>query len=95
MSTRSTWVIALHGTISVVVLSMGLYVLAENKMIMLGKLSGGLYKFNFPNNVIIAISFFLVSAFVILVLIESKRMKIINQWLIIVALVLFFIGVFI
>ncbi len=95
MSTRSTWVIALHGTISVVVLSMGLYVLTENKMIMLGKLSGGLYKFNFPNNVIIAISFFLVSAFVILVLIESKRMKIINQWLIIVALVLFFIGVFI
>jgi len=95
MSTRSTWVIALHGTISVVVLTMGLYVLTENKMIMLGKLSGGLYQFSFPNNIIIAISFFLVSAFVMLVLIESMRMKIINQWLIIVALVLFFIGVFI
>ena len=92
---KSPWTIALHGIISVVVLAMGLFVLIEKKMIISGKLSGDLYKFDYPNNIIIAISFFLVSAFVMLVLIESKRMKKINQGLIIAALVLFFIGAFI
>jgi len=91
---RSPWTIVLHGAIALVLFGLGLFVLIENKMIISGKLSGNLYKLDYPNNILIAVSFFIVSAFTMLVLREGERIKTISQWLIIAALILFLLGAF-
>lgn len=92
---RSIWTIVLHSALSLVVLAAGLYILFEKKMIISGKLTGHVYEFEYPGNVIIASSFFLVSLFLILVLRENKRVYKVSEWLLISALVLFIIGAFI
>jgi len=91
----STKSIILHVTISLILLSTGLYVLIEKRMIIAGKLTGDIYEFNYPNNIIIAVSFFLQAIFAITVLIKKKSFKKINEWVLISALILFVVGVFI
>mgnify|MGYP001040419021 CR=1 FL=1 len=88
----SRWTIILHSVISFVVLSLGLYVLIEKKMIISGKLTGDLYEYEYPGNILVALSFLFVSAFVMLVLVKDKRIKRINEILILSAMILFFVG---
>lgn len=64
-------------------------------MIISGKLTGDIHEFDYPNYIIITISFFFGSAFSMLVLVEKKPFKKISEWLLIVALILFVVGVFI
>lgn len=92
---RSVWTIILHSIISLIVFLLGLYVLIEKKMIISGKLTGDLYQFDYPGNVIIALSFFIVSAFMVVVLLKGKKTKKIAEWLLITALLLFVVGAFI
>lgn len=86
--------ISLHIFISLVLLVIGLYVLIEKKMVIAGKLTGEVYEFSYPTNIIIAVSFFLESLFTILILVENKKFKKLSEWVLIVALTLFVIGVF-
>jgi hypothetical protein len=88
----SRWTIILHSIISFVILSLGLYVLIEKKMIVSGKLTGDLYEYEYPGNILVALSFLFVSAFVMLVLVKDKRIKRINEILILSAMILFFVG---
>jgi len=92
---RSVWIIILHSIISLTVFLLGLYVLIEKKMIISGKLTGDLYQFDYPGNVIIALSFFIVSAFMVVVLLKGKKPRKIAEWLLITALLLFVVGAFI
>lgn len=71
---------------------MGLYVLIEKKMIIASKLTGGIYKYDYPGNIIVAISFLFISIFVMLVLIKDKKIKVVNEILVVLAMILFFIG---
>lgn len=88
----SRWTIILHSIISFVILSLGLYVLIEKKMIVSGKLTGDLYEYEYPGNILVALSFLFVSAFVMLVLVKDKKIKRINEILILSAMILFFVG---
>lgn len=90
MPSRSTMI--LHSIISLVIFSLGLYVLIEKKMITLGKLTGNLYEYDYPGNIIVSLSFLFVSSFVMLVLFKDKRIKRINEVLVLSAMILFFIG---
>lgn len=92
---RSVWIIILHSIISLTVFLLGLYVLIEKKMIISGKQTGDLYQFDYPGNVIIALSFFIVSAFMVVVLLKGKKPRKIAEWLLITALLLFVVGAFI
>ena len=90
MHSRGT--IIIHSVISLVILSIGMYVLIEKKMIISGKLTGGFYEYEYPVNIIVAMSFLLISAFVMLVLIKDKRIKLVNEILVLFAMILFFVG---
>lgn len=90
MHSRGT--IIIHSVISLVILSIGMYVLIEKKMIISGKLTGGFYEYEYPGNIIVAMSFLLISAFVMLVLIKDKRIKLVNEILVLFAMILFFVG---
>jgi len=89
---HSRWTIVLHSIISLTILLVGLYVLIEKKLIISGKFTGDLYKYDYPGNIIIATSFLFISIFVMLVLLKHKRVKIINETLIVLAMILFFLG---
>lgn len=89
---HSRWTIILHSVISLVLLSIGLYVLIEKKMIISGKLTGNFYEYEYPGNIIVFLSFLFISAFVMLVLIKDKRIKIVNEILVLFAMILFFVG---
>jgi len=89
---HSRWTIILHSVISLVIFSVGLYVLIEKKMIISGKLTGNLYEYEYPGNIIVALSLLFVSVFVMLVLIKNKRIKIVNEILVLLAIILFFVG---
>ena len=52
----------------------------------LGKLTGDIHEFDYPNYIVIAISFFLESIFTLLILVEKKPFKKINEWLLILTL---------
>ena len=88
----SRWTIILHSIISLVILSLGLYVLIQKKMIISGKLTGNLYEYAYPGNIIVFISFLFISAFVMLVLVKDKRIKRVNEALVLLAMILFFVG---
>ena len=89
---HSRWTIVLHSIISLAFLSVGLYVLIEKKMIIAGKLTGSFYEYEYPGNIIVSLSFLFVSAFVMLVLVKDKRIKRVNEILVLTAMVLFFVG---
>ena len=89
---HSRWTIIIHSVISLVILSIGMYVLIEKKMIISGKLTGGFYEYEYPGNIIVGMSFLLISAFVMLVLIKDKRIKLVNEILVLFAMILFFVG---
>lgn len=88
--------IVLHLLISVFALAAGIYVIIEKKMIISGRLTGGLYKFDFTGSLLIALSFFMFSVFSVLVLFQEKKyIKQICEWLFIVAILSFVIGAFV
>ncbi len=87
--------LALHVVIASVLLFIGLYVLLENKLLISGKLTGHIFEFEYPNNLLIAFSFFLQSLFSVMVLVDGERLRRINEKVLIIALLLFVVGVFI
>ena len=73
----------------------GFYVLIEKKMMFGGRYNPGhLYEFDFPANIIMATSFFLVAALIIIALTGIKHKNKIIEGLILTAFVLFIIAVF-
>lgn len=84
--------IIIHSIISLVVIAIGIYVLVEKKMIISGKYSGGLYEFEYPANLLVALSAFLVAIFIMLVLVKRSYIKQVCEGLFITALILFVIG---
>ncbi len=84
--------IIMHSIISLVVIAIGIYVLVEKKMIISGKYSGGLYEFEYPANLLVALSAFLVAIFIMLVLMNKPYIKKICEVLFIAALILFITG---
>lgn len=92
----SFWTIALHSILSLAALSAGVYVLLEKKMLIGGRLiASAVYEFPFPANLVMASSLILLSVFIMLTLYENKAIKKTAEWILIVALVLFFLGAFI
>ena len=89
---HSRWTIILHTVISLVSLSIGLYVLIEKKMIISGMLTGNFYEYEYPGNIIVSLSFLFISVFVMLVLVKDKRIKRVNEVLVLTAMILFFVG---
>lgn len=84
--------IVMHSILSLIVIAIGVYVLIEKKMIISGKYSGGLYELNYPANLLVAISAFLVAIFIMLVLVKRPYIKQICEGLFITALILFITG---
>lgn len=92
----SLWNIVFHSILSLISLAIGLYVLIEKKLLIGGRFSPGeVYEFSFFSSIIMAASFFLVSIFIMLTLANSKRIKKACEWILIVALILFFLGAFV
>lgn len=89
---RSLWTVILHSFLSLIIFSIGLYVLIEKKMIIAGKLAGDFYVYKYPGNIIVSLSFLFVSAFVMLVLINDAKVKRVNEFLVLSAMILFFVG---
>jgi len=93
MHSRKT--IILHASIGLILIGISIYVLLEKKLFIGGKLTGHIFEFNYPANIIMATSFFLEAIFSITTLIEGKLMKRANEMILISALILFVIGAFI
>ena len=89
------WIFVLNGSISVFLLYLGLYVLKEKKVLIAGKLTGHMHKLDYPGYIFVAISFFTVAVFVVMVLIDGRHIKKICEWLLISAFILFVTGVYI
>ncbi len=95
MSKHTPWTIILYSLLSLLPLLVGLYVLIEKKIIIGGRLSPGeVYELAFPANIIMATSFFLFSALILLALIDGKHIKKISVWTFFTALLLFITGAF-
>lgn len=87
--------IALHSVISLVLLGLAIYVFIEQRIVISGKLTGSSYELGSTGSAIIAVSFLLQSIFSLLILVERPRYKKISEWLLIVSLLLFVVGVYI
>jgi hypothetical protein len=85
----------LHGLIFIVLLALGLYVLFEHKVLISGKLTGDIYELDYPAYLLVSFAFFIAALVSIFVLFKNQRFKKINEWLLIVALIAFCLGVFI
>ena len=86
------WAIVLHAFLVLVTFLLGLYVLVEKKMLVAGMLVGDVHHYEYPGNILAAVSFFLVSVFFAMVLFENKKLKIAKELLIVAAMILFFVG---
>lgn len=84
--------IVMHSILSLAIIAIGIYVLIEKKMIISGKYSGGLYELDYPANLLVAVSAFLVSIFIMLVLVKRPYIKRICEGLFVTALILFITG---
>ena len=92
----SFWTITLHSILSLAALSSGVYVFIEKKLLIGGKLIPGLvYEMPFPSNLIMASSLTLLSMFLMMTLSENKTIKKVSEWVLILAIVLFFVCAFI
>lgn len=85
----------LHGLVFIFLLTLGLYVLFEHKVLLSGKLTGDIYELDYPAYLFISFAFFITALVSILTLFKTQRFKKINEWLLITALVMFCVGVFI
>jgi uncharacterized membrane protein len=72
----------------------GVYALVERKLIISGKYTGSLHYFNQTESILVAVSHFLVSIFILLFLSKNKTLKNIAQWLLLTAIALFIVSPF-
>ena len=85
--------LVLHASLSLAALAVGIYVVVEKRLMIGGRFSTStIYDFPFPSNIVMAMSFFLVSIFIMLTLSENTKIKKACEWLLIAALVLFMVG---
>ena len=92
----SFWTITLHSILSLAALSSGVYVFIEKKVLIGGRLvPGEVYEMPFPVNFIMASSLILLSMFLMMTLSENKTIKKISEWVLILAVCLFFVCAFI
>ena len=92
---HNPWVIALNGSVSAFIVILGIYSYLERKVLIAGKLSGHLHNLNPPGHILIALSFFIVATFVVLVLFQGSYVKVICEWMIVSAIILFVLGVYV
>jgi len=84
-----------YGIISLIPFLIGVYVLLEKKMITGSSLMpGGIKELESPANIVIAISFFLFSALILLAFMEYKHKKIICEMTFFAALIILIMGSF-
>ncbi len=96
MLNRKPSTIILHAIIALIPLSLGIYTLVEEKIFLGGRFSAGkVYDLSPPGSILVAVSFFLFSAFVLLVLFEGKRIKLIAETTVVIAIILFIVGNFV
>lgn len=95
MKGQTIFTAVLHGSIFVILSGLGLYVLMEHEVLLLGKLTGGLYQLEYPAYLLISSAFFITAFVSIFVLLKGQRFKKMNEWLLIAALVLFCAGIYI
>lgn len=92
---RAAWAILLNLLLAVTTTAMGIYVLIEKQLLIFGKLIGHIYHFNRLESWMVAISFFLVSAFLVLYLFQNKIFNRIGEWLLGIAILLFLLSSFV
>ena len=80
--------------LALIVAGMGVYTLAEKKMIISGKYTGNLYHLGDMESATIAVSFFLVSLSFLLSTFEKKKLNSIGRWMLGTGIVLFLFSAF-
>lgn len=75
--------------IALFIAASGVYALVERKLIISGKYTGGLHHFDQAESIMVAVSHFLVSIFILLFLSKNEKLKNMAQWLLLIAIVLF------
>ena len=91
----SVWLIIVCTLLSLLITAAGIYALIEKKMIISGKYSGDLYRLSDIESILIALSFFMVAAFILLILSEKKAVKLTGQWLFGLGIILFLASSFV
>jgi len=84
----------LHVSISTLLITIGIFLIADEGSIIAGKYTGNIYKLNYPANIIVATSLFTVALFFIVSIIKPRLSKKYGEGLMIFALLLFTIGFF-
>jgi len=95
MPKRSSLQVIFYILLSILPLSVGVYVLLEKKMIVGGRLAAGhVQELLFPANIIMALSFFLISLSVLVAITNLKYKNKMVEWFFISAIALFGVSVF-
>ena len=92
MRTKKT--IFLHLLIFIVLCVIGIFTLIDGT-ILAGKYTGHIYQLEYPANIIVAASIFMLALFFVVILKPGERIKKLGEWLLIASFVVFTIGFFI
>jgi hypothetical protein len=96
MTKRKPITIGLHIVIAFILALLGFFTFTGNKVFLGGRLAAGkFYELSELGTLLTSISLLLFSIFVLLVLFEGKQIKVLTEITVTVALLLFFVGVFI
>lgn len=86
---------SLHIVLAILSVIVGIYVLKEKRMVIAGKYSGDLYHLGSLESLLISISFFLMSVFLLLLLSDKPALKKSSEWLLLIILILFILSAFV
>jgi hypothetical protein len=88
--------IVLHIVIAFIIALLGYFTFTDNRIFLGGRLSAGkFYELSELGTLLTSISFLLFSIFVLMVLFEGELIKVLTEITVTVAVLLFFVGVFI
>ena len=86
--------IILHAIVALITLAIGVAVIMNEKILVVGKLSGGVHDLSPVASIVIGSSFFMVSGIMILLSFDSSRVKKPALMLIFTGFILFTVGFF-
>ncbi len=96
MTKRKPVTIVLHIVIAFIIALLGYFTFTDNRIFLGGRLSAGkFYELSELGTLLTSISFLLFSIFVLMVLFEGELIKVLTEITVTVAVLLFFVGVFI
>lgn len=87
--------IFLHIFVAIILFIVGIFLITDGGSFIAGKFTGNIYQLEYPANIIVAISIFILSLFFILILKKDKKYRKYSEWLLIGALIIFTVGFFI